>query len=132
MISVNLYNSVIYCQDLEKSRIFYELIGFILTWEQHGSGPVHYSFRADKKNSDDSDEDKLLYELYPTQTQKKSRRQTFLINNPCLWRMIRNDRLPLVLVDQVRSRWDPYNNRYNAHVLDPDGNRVIIRNKTQE
>jgi len=34
---------VVRCQDLEQSRRFYQAIGIILTPEQHGTGPLHYS-----------------------------------------------------------------------------------------
>ena len=34
---------VVRCRDLEQSRRFYQAIGLILTAEQHGTGPLHYS-----------------------------------------------------------------------------------------
>src|SRR6185369_2197972 len=34
---------VVRCRDLERSRQFYQAIGLVLTAEQHGSGPLHYS-----------------------------------------------------------------------------------------
>jgi catechol 2,3-dioxygenase-like lactoylglutathione lyase family enzyme len=37
---------VLRCADLERSRKFYEALGFALTPEQHGSGPRHYSTRV--------------------------------------------------------------------------------------
>ncbi|MGV0740709.1 hypothetical protein ABQF35_30580 [Mycobacterium syngnathidarum] len=33
---------VLYVSDLDRSRIFYELLGLDLTEEAHGGGPVHY------------------------------------------------------------------------------------------
>jgi lactoylglutathione lyase len=37
---------VLRCADLERSRRFYEALGFTLIPEQHGSGPRHYSARV--------------------------------------------------------------------------------------
>ena len=34
---------VLRCADLERTRRFYEALGFTLMPEQHGSGPQHYS-----------------------------------------------------------------------------------------
>jgi catechol 2,3-dioxygenase-like lactoylglutathione lyase family enzyme len=34
---------VVRCRDLEQSRRFYQAISLILTAEQHGTGPLHYS-----------------------------------------------------------------------------------------
>ena len=36
---------VLRCADLERTRTFYEALGFTLTAEQHGSGPRHYCAR---------------------------------------------------------------------------------------
>ena len=36
---------VLRCHDIERSRAFYEAIGLLLTAEQHGTGPRHYSAR---------------------------------------------------------------------------------------
>ena len=46
---------VLRCSDLERSRAFYEALGFTLTSEQHGSGPRHYSTRVGQ----------TVLELYP-------------------------------------------------------------------
>lgn len=34
---------VLRCRDIEKSRAFYDGIGLVLSAEQHGDGPRHYS-----------------------------------------------------------------------------------------
>ena len=34
---------VVRCRDLEQSRRFYQATGRVLTAEQHGTGPLHYS-----------------------------------------------------------------------------------------
>ena len=42
---MNLKYLVIKCNDLEKSKAFYEAIGFHPVKEKHGSGVEHYSFK---------------------------------------------------------------------------------------
>ena len=39
---------VLRCADLERSRRFYEALGFTVRPEQHGSGPRHYSTRVNE------------------------------------------------------------------------------------
>ncbi len=46
---------VIKSNDLEKSKTFYEAIGFHLVKEKHGSGVEHYSFALND----------FIIELYP-------------------------------------------------------------------
>jgi lactoylglutathione lyase len=46
---------VLRCADIERSRAFYESLGFHLQAEKHGSGPEHYSMRIGA----------LVLELYP-------------------------------------------------------------------
>jgi len=43
---------VVRCRDLEQSRRFYQAIGLILTAEQHGTGPLHYSSQLGATASD--------------------------------------------------------------------------------
>jgi catechol 2,3-dioxygenase-like lactoylglutathione lyase family enzyme len=38
---------VLYAADLEASQRFYATLGLVLTREQHGRGPVHYSAQLD-------------------------------------------------------------------------------------
>ena len=47
---------VIKCNDLEKSKAFYEAIGFHPVKEKHGSGVEHYSFALND----------FIIELYPS------------------------------------------------------------------
>jgi catechol 2,3-dioxygenase-like lactoylglutathione lyase family enzyme len=49
---------VLRCGDLEASRSFYSALGLVLTTEQHGSGPVHYSCQLGA----------TVLELYPAQS----------------------------------------------------------------
>ena len=46
---------VVRTEDLERSRAFYDLLGLALVFEQHGSGPKHYSFTSAG----------TVFELYP-------------------------------------------------------------------
>lgn len=52
---MNILYLVIYVNDLEASRVFYESIGFDCIKEKHGSGPVHYSMAISG----------IVVELYP-------------------------------------------------------------------
>lgn len=53
---MNLKYLVIKCNDLEKSKVFYEAIGFHPIKEKHGSGVEHYSFAIND----------FVLELYPS------------------------------------------------------------------
>lgn len=46
---------VIYCEDVDQNKSFYESFGLRFVEEKHGAGPVHYS----------SEIDNLVLELYP-------------------------------------------------------------------
>ncbi|MAM86197.1 MAG: guanosine polyphosphate pyrophosphohydrolase [unclassified Hahellaceae] len=46
---------VMRCKELETTRQFYELFGFIFVKEKHGGGPLHYS----------SQDAGFVFELYP-------------------------------------------------------------------
>ena len=46
---------VIRCQDLEKSKRFYESLGLVFQKEKHGHGVEHYS----------SEQNGMVFELYP-------------------------------------------------------------------
>ena len=54
ILSINLI--VLRCNDIEKSKKFYEMLGLTFKKEKHGNGPVHYS-----ANIND-----LVLELYPS------------------------------------------------------------------
>ena len=41
--STTLNLLVLRCQDIEKSKAFYEKLSFSFVQEQHGKGPVHYA-----------------------------------------------------------------------------------------
>lgn len=53
MTTLNLL--VIRVSDLERSRQWYEELGFSFVQEQHGSGPIHYA----------AEQDGFVFELYP-------------------------------------------------------------------
>jgi catechol 2,3-dioxygenase-like lactoylglutathione lyase family enzyme len=46
---------VLRCENIEKSKLFYEKLGLLFQKEQHGNGPEHYSTQLDH----------TLIELYP-------------------------------------------------------------------
>jgi len=62
---------VLRCRDLEASRRFYEALGLLLTTEQHGSGPIHYSCQLGD----------VLLELYPGGTCTKALRLGIVVPN---------------------------------------------------
>jgi hypothetical protein len=54
---------VLRCADLGASKVFYEALGLVLTREQHGNGPVHYSTLLGS----------TVLELYPTRADTVSK-----------------------------------------------------------
>lgn len=46
---------VLRCQDLKKTKEFYECLGLVFIQEQHGTGPVHFSSTLKE----------CVFELYP-------------------------------------------------------------------
>jgi len=50
---------VLRCKDIEKSRDFYEIIGFTFEKHQHGKGLPHYA----------SEKDGVVFELYPSKVE---------------------------------------------------------------
>jgi predicted enzyme related to lactoylglutathione lyase len=60
MDKVQLNLIVLYSQDIERSKAFYETLGLHFTKEQHGSGPEHYSCELGK----------TVLEIYPLTTER--------------------------------------------------------------
>ena len=54
---------VLYSQDVEKNRGFYEALGFAFQKEQHGNGPLHYSCPVGD----------VIFEIYPGKDASKLR-----------------------------------------------------------
>ncbi|HLD00154.1 MAG TPA: glyoxalase/bleomycin resistance/extradiol dioxygenase family protein [Candidatus Nanoarchaeia archaeon] len=56
MPDIKLSLIVLRSKDIDSLRIFYELLGFSFSQEQHGNGPIHYA----------STNREVVIELYPT------------------------------------------------------------------
>lgn len=54
---------VIYCDDIELNKKFYECLGFQFIKEKHGKGPIHYSTNING----------LILEIYPMGKNPKTR-----------------------------------------------------------
>ena len=106
MITLNLL--VLRCQDIEKTKLFYEKLLLSFVKEQHGKGAVHYATTLGE----------LVLELYP-------------LNGSC----VDNNRLGFrvngckeILEDEeieVVSQYS-FDGQLRYVVVDPDGRRVEI------
>ncbi len=119
---VQLYNSVIRCDNLGVSKLFYWALGFPLTREKHGNGPVHFSFSPDN----------LIYELYPARKGQAYPRLFMqfrvLSVNQVLSRLAENfvwinspDRTAI-----TRQKISKQYTALQATFKDPDGNRIML------
>lgn len=107
---MNLKYLVIKCNDLEKSKAFYEAIGFHPVKEKHGSGVEHYSFMVND----------FVIELYPSSKRVEGNLILGLeINIPI--EEIRQ-RLKFISSDQELSK----NKDGKFSINDPAGNRIIF------
>ncbi len=103
---------VLYTEQLDKMRDFYEALGFKLIEEHHGSGPTHYSVSLD---------DDVVFEIYPTNRKGEPRRgpRIGFQNTP---------------VKEIRQRYADYDKQSNVVmglleqfiVSDPDGNTLVF------
>jgi catechol 2,3-dioxygenase-like lactoylglutathione lyase family enzyme len=104
-VSVSIDLLVLYVADIEASRGFYELLGLEFVREKHGDGPVHYA--AELPGG-------MVLELYPAPTGVVSR-----------------VRIGLTVPDQdaavARLRAAGATVKRSDLAIDPDGNRVLIR-----
>ncbi|WP_196327654.1 VOC family protein [Mycobacteroides chelonae] len=94
---------VLYVSDLDRSRIFYELLGLDLTEEAHGGGLVHYS--AELPGG-------LVLELYPAGGKVTRTRLGFLVSDRA------------AVADALRKAG--FTVKRQSLVIDPDGNRVQL------
>ncbi len=107
---MNLKYLVIKCNDLEKSKAFYEAIGFHPLKEKHGRGVEHYSFTIND----------FVIELYPSSKSVEGNLIFGLeIKIPIEEIM---QRLKFISYDQELSK----NKNGNYSINDPDGNRVMF------
>lgn len=100
---------VLRCRDLEVSRRFYEALGLLLTTEQHGTGPTHYSCQLGV----------LVLELYPGGTSTNYVRLGIAVSNIA------------VAIEAIQARGgrvarEPSAQYPTAVVRDPDENAVEL------
>lgn len=100
---------VLRCGNLEASRRFYSALGLVLTTEQHGSGPVHYSCQLGT----------TVLELYPAQSKTTSTRLG--IGVPSVATALGALRSLGNSIDH-----EPTPERRSCLVRDPDGNAVEL------
>jgi lactoylglutathione lyase len=101
---------VIKCNDLEKSKAFYEAIGFYPVKEKHGSGVEHYSFAVKD----------FVIELYPSNKRVEGNLILGLEIKISIDEIMQ--RLKFISYDQELSK----NKDGNFSIKDPDGNRIYI------
>ncbi len=101
---------VIKCNDLEKSKAFYEAIGFYPVKEKHGSGVEHYSFAIKD----------FVIELYPSNKRVEGNLILGLEIKISIDEIMQ--RLKFISYDQELSK----NKDGNFSIKDPDGNRINI------
>ncbi len=107
---MNLKYLVIKCNELEKSKAFYEAIGFHPVKEKHGSGAEHYSFAIND----------FVIELYPSNKSVEGNLILGLeIKIPIEEIM---QRLKFISYQQELSK----NKNGNISINDPDGNKIFI------
>ena len=107
---MNLKYLVIKCNDLEKSKAFYEAIGFHPVKEKHGSGVEHYSFALNY----------FIIELYPSNKRVEGNLILGLEIKISIDEIMQ--RLKFISYDQELSK----NKDGNFSIKDPDGNRIYI------
>lgn len=97
------------CGDLEASRRFYSALGLVLTTEQHGSGPVHYSCQLGA----------TVLELYPARSTATKTRLG--VGVPSV-----SEALEALRALGGRIDREPSNDDASCIVRDPDGNAVEL------
>jgi len=107
---MNLKYLVIKCNDLEKSKAFYEAIGFRPVKEKHGNGAEHYSFAVND----------FVIELYPSSKRVEGNLILGLEIKIPIEEVIK--RLNSISYHQELSK----SKDGNFHITDPDGNRIHI------
>lgn len=101
---------VLRCADLERSREFYEALGFVAVREKHGNGPEHYALETHG----------LVIELYPSvRTPTTGLRLGLEVRSLAeAERGVREVGATVVRVSES-----------SALFLDPDGNEVALRGR---
>jgi lactoylglutathione lyase len=104
-----LTSLVLRCRNLEASRRFYAALGLVLTTEQHGSGPLHYSCQLGA----------TLLELYPASSTASSVRLGIAVAD--LDAVVQSVRSLAVRVNR-----EPTAERRACVLRDPDDNTVEL------
>ncbi|MBP7280126.1 MAG: hypothetical protein KBA66_01020 [Leptospiraceae bacterium] len=107
---MNLKYLVIKCNDLKKSKAFYEAIGFHPIKEKHGNGVEHYSFAIND----------FIIELYPSTKRAEGNLIFGLEIKIPIEEIIR--RLKFISYDQELSK----NKDGKFSINDPDANKIFI------
>lgn len=102
---------VLYCSSIEESRRFYATLGLDLVREQHGAGPVHYAAELP---------DGLVLELYPAPAGGPVTRVRLGFAVPD----------PAPVMERLRAA--RFTVKRSNLVVDPDGNRLEIREEAGE
>ncbi|BBI51814.1 hypothetical protein HORIV_42350 [Vreelandella olivaria] len=99
---------VLRCKELEKSKQFYELLGFTFVKEKHGGGPSHYS----------SQDAGFVFELYPLAENETigNTRVGFSVS-----------RIPEGLSQVATATQNESNGKQIYIVRDPDGRKIELR-----
>lgn len=110
---------VIKAKRLDRTRLFYEALGYTLIEEQHGSGPIHYSV----------DFGSCVYVFYPaksgaTVTPSKS---DFWIVDVTRFDDVLRIANELELERDPVTFYDPEQRLRSAIFEDPDGRRILVR-----
>ena len=109
----SLFLLVIRCFDIEKTKLFYEIIGLKFKQEKHGNGPIHYS----------CDLGDVIFEIYPVKPPELPTRNRlgFLVDNltEVVLRLEHNN----VILTNLG-----FKNAFTA-ITDPDGRTVDLMQK---
>lgn len=110
---------VIKAKRLDRTRLFYEALGYVLIEEQHGDGPIHYSI----------DFGGCVYEFYPsksgsTVTPSKS---DFWIVDVRRFDDVLHIANELDLEHEPVTFYNPERKLRSAIFEDPDGRRILVR-----
>ncbi|HET9955561.1 MAG TPA: VOC family protein [Polyangiaceae bacterium] len=115
---VSLKLVVLRCADLARSREFFEALGLVLTLEQHGSGPQHYSAQLGE----------TVLELYPASGPAVPTR--IGIEVPDIQATIAAV-AALGNYDYV-VRFEPEREPSAALLRDPDGNKIHVSSRSHQ
>src|SRR5258708_2151378 len=105
---------VLYCKDIETTRVFYEQLGLEFSAEKHGKGPEHYV----------CENDRFVFELYPSSEKHAPDAVRLGFTLPLLADLSGD----ILQNSGIKVLKDPYvlDNRLIMLLEDPDGRAVEI------